>query len=148
MKKVRILMVCLGNICRSPMAEGILKSKLDDTIFFVDSAGTAAYHIGNQPDPRSISVGKKNGIDISYFRARKFTKEDFRNFNYIYVMDKSNYNDVLSLAQLSEDHKKVKLILEYEQEVPDPYYGDVGGFDHCYNLLDKACDQIVKELNL
>ena len=63
-------------------------------------------------------------------------------------MDKSNYNDVLSLAQLSEDHKKVKLILEYEQEVPDPYYGDVGGFDNCYNLLDKACDQIVKELNL
>lgn len=115
---------------------------------FVDSAGTAAYHIGNQPDPRSISIGKKNGIDISYFRARKFTKEDFRNFNYIYVMDKSNYNDVLSLTQLSEDHKKVKLILDYEQEVPDPYFGEVAGFDHCYNLLDKACNQIVKELNL
>ena len=143
----KILMVCLGNICRSPLAQGILKKKVGKSTF-VDSAGTAVYHIGNQPDPRSISVGKKNGIDISYFRARKFTKEDFRNFNYIYVMDKSNYNDVLSLAQLSEDHKKVKLILEYEQEVPDPYYGDVGGFDHCYNLLDKACDQIVKELNL
>jgi protein-tyrosine phosphatase len=143
----KILMVCLGNICRSPLAEGILKKKVSKSTF-VDSAGTAAYHIGNQPDPRSINVGKKNGIDISNFRARKFTKEDFINFNYIYVMDKSNYNDVLSLAQLSEDHKKVKLILDYEQEVPDPYYGEVGGFDHCYNLLDKACDQIVKELNL
>ena len=147
MMTTKILMVCLGNICRSPLAQGILIKKVAKSTF-VDSAGTAAYHIGNQPDPRSMNVGKKNGVDISSFRARKFTQEDFRNFNHIYVMDKSNYNDVLSLAQLSEDHKKVKLILEYEQEVPDPYYGDVGGFDHCYNLLDKACDQIVKELNL
>ena len=143
----KILMVCLGNICRSPLAQGILIKKVAKSTF-VDSAGTAAYHIGNQPDPRSINVGKKNGVDISSFRARKFTQEDFRNFNHIYVMDKSNYNDVLSLAQLSEDHKKVKLILDNEQEVPDPYYGELAGFDHCYNLLDKACDQIVKELNL
>ena len=147
MMTTKILMVCLGNICRSPLAQGILIKKVAKSTF-VDSAGTAAYHIGNQPDPRSINVGKKNGIDISSFRARKFTQEDFRNFNHIYVMDKSNYNDVLSLAQLSEDHKKVKLILDYEQEVPDPYYGELSGFDHCYNLLDKACDQIVKELNL
>ena len=143
----KILMVCLGNICRSPLAQGILIKKVAKSTF-VDSAGTAAYHIGNQPDPRSINVGKKNGVDISSFRARKFTQEDFRNFNHIYVMDKSNYYDVLSLAQLSEDHKKVKLILDNEQEVPDPYYGELAGFDHCYNLLDKACDQIVKELNL
>ena len=143
----KILMVCLGNICRSPLAQGILIKKVAKSTF-VDSAGTAAYHIGNQPDPRSINVGKKNGVDISSFRARKFTQEDFRNFNHIYVMDKSNYNDVLSLAQLSEDHKKVKLILDNEQEVPDPYYGKLAGFDHCYNLLDMACDQIVKELNL
>ena len=143
----KILMVCLGNICRSPLAQGILIKKVAKSTF-VDSAGTAAYHIGNQPDPRSINVGKKNGIDISNFRARKFTQEDFRNFNHVSIMDKSNYNDVLSLAQLSEDHKKVKLILDYEQEVPDPYFGEVEGFDHCYNLLDKACDQIVKELNL
>jgi len=143
----KILMVCLGNICRSPLAQGILIKKVAKSTF-VDSAGTAAYHIGNQPDPRSMNVGKKNGVDISSFRARKFTQEDFRNFNHIYVMDKSNYNDVLSLAQLSEDHKKVKLILDYEQEVPDPYYGELAGFDLCYNLLDKACDQIVKELNL
>ena len=147
MMTTKILMVCLGNICRSPLAQGILIKKVAKSTF-VDSAGTAAYHIGNQPDPRSINVGKKNGVDISSFRARKFSQEDFRNFNHIYVMDKSNYNDVLSLAQLSEDHKKVKLILDYEQEVPDPYYGELAGFDHCYNLLDKACDQIVKELNL
>ena len=147
MMTTKILMVCLGNICRSPLAQGILIKKVAKSTF-VDSAGTAAYHIGNQPDPRSINVGKKNGVDISSFRARKFTQEDFRNFNHIYVMDKSNYNDVLSLAQLSEDHKKVKLILDNEQEVPDPYYGELAGFDHCYNLLDKACDQIVKELNL
>ena len=143
----KILMVCLGNICRSPLAQGILIKKVAKSTF-VDSAGTAAYHIGNQPDPRSINVGKKNGVDISSFRARKFTQEDFRNFNHIYVKDKLNYYDVLSLAQLSEDHKKVKLILDNEQEVPDPYYGELAGFDHCYNLLDKACDQIVKELNL
>jgi len=147
MMTTKILMVCLGNICRSPLAQGILIKKVAKSTF-VDSAGTAAYHIGNQPDPRSINVGKKNGVDISSFRARKFTQEDFRNFNHIYVMDKSNYYDVLSLAQLSEDHKKVKLILDNEQEVPDPYYGELAGFDHCYNLLDKACDQIVKELNL
>ena len=97
----------------------------------IDSAGTAAYHIGKQPDPRSINVGKKNGIDISNLKARKFTKEDFKNFNHIYVMDKSNYNDVLSLAQSSEDHKKVKLILDYEEEVPDPYFGEANGFDYC-----------------
>ena len=147
MMTTKILMVCLGNICRSPLAQGILIKKVAKSTF-VDSAGTAAYHIGNQPDPRSINVGKKNGVDISSFRVRKFTQEDFRNFNHIYVMDKSNYYDVLSLAQLSEDHKKVKLILDNEQEVPDPYYGELAGFDHCYNLLDKACDQIVKELNL
>lgn len=114
----------------------------------IDSAGTAAYHIGKQPDPRSINVGKKNGIDISNLKARKFTKEDFKNFNHIYVMDKSNYNDVLSLAQSSEDHKKVKLILDYEEEVPDPYFGEADGFDYCYDLLDNACGQIIKELNL
>ena len=114
----------------------------------IDSAGTAAYHIGKQPDPRSINVGKKNGIDISNLKARKFTKEDFKNFNHIYVMDKSNYNDVLSLAQSSEDHKKVKLILDYEEEVPDPYFGEADGFDYCYDLLDNACVQIIKELNL
>lgn len=110
----------------------------------IDSAGTAAYHIGKQPDPRSINVGKKNGIDISNLKARKFTKEDFKNFNHIYVMDKSNYNDVLSLAQSSEDHKKVKLILDYEEEVPDPYFGEADGFDYCYDLLDNACVQIIK----
>ena len=143
----KILMVCLGNICRSPLAQGILIKKAPQSTL-IDSAGTVAYHIGNQPDPRSINIGKKNDIDISNFKSRKFTKEDFKNFNHIYVMDKSNYNDVLSLAQSSEDHKKVKLILDYEQEVPDPYYGELEEFDYCYSLLDKACDQIVKELNL
>ena len=130
-----------------PIGSRNFKKKVPQSTL-IDSAGTAAYHIGNQPDPRSIDVGKKNGIDISNSKARKFTKEDFKNFNHIYVMDKSNYNDVLLLAQSSEDHKKVKLILDYEQEVPDPYYGEVDGFDYCYKLLDKACDQIVKELNL
>ena len=140
-------MVCLGNICRSPLAQGILIKKVPQSTL-IDSAGTAAYHIGKQPDPRSINVGKKNGIDISNLKARKFTKEDFKNFNHIYVMDKSNYNDVLSLAQSSEDHKKVKLILDYEEEVPDPYFGEANGFDYCYDLLDNACGQIIKELNL
>ncbi len=147
MVTTKILMVCLGNICRSPLAQGILEKKVSLSTI-VDSAGTAAYHVGTPPDQRSIDVGKKNGIDIGHYRARKFIKEDFKNFNHIYVMDQSNYHDVLAQAQSTEDHIKVNLILHSHQEVRDPYYGGTEGFDYCYKLLDNACDQIVKDLNL
>ena len=147
MEPTKILMVCLGNICRSPLAQGILESKITSNTV-VDSAGTAAYHVGNPPDPRSIAVAKQNGIPISQFRARKFTREDFKNFNHIYVMDQSNYKDVIGLAETRAEQEKVSLLLPDEKEVPDPYYGGPEGFDSCYSLLDDACTQIVKKLNL
>lgn len=147
MEPTKILMVCLGNICRSPLAQGILESKITSNTV-VDSSGTAAYHVGNPPDPRSIAVAKQNGIRISQFRARKFTREDFKNFNHIYVMDQSNYKDVIGLAETREEQEKVSLLLPDEKEVPDPYYGGPEGFESCYSLLDDACTQIVKKLNL
>src|SRR5690554_6898014 len=124
----RILMVCLGNICRSPLAEGILKSKVDPEKVFVDSAGTSNYHIGHSPDPRSISIAEQRKLDITSQLGRQFQVSDFHEFDHIYVMDMSNYHDVLSLARTEEDKKKVSLILNEifpgeNVEVPDPYYG-------------------------
>lgn len=147
----KVLMVCLGNICRSPLAEGILKSKVDSKKILVDSAGTAAYHVGNLPDSRSIAVAKKHQIDITDQRARAFSKNDFTNFDCIYVMDQSNYNNVINFAE-NENHKsKVKMILNElhpgeGMEVPDPYYGGDGGFDHVYQLLNDSCDCISERL--
>lgn len=129
-------MVCLGNICRSPLAEGILKSKLPENIFFVDSAGTANYNIGQQPDHRSIETAKRYGIDISNQRGRQFVVSDFDNFDYIYAMDSNNFNDIISLSRNINDTSKVKLILDELTDndiadVPDPYYGDNQGFEMC-----------------
>jgi protein-tyrosine phosphatase len=143
----KILMVCLGNICRSPLAEGILQSKVNKELVFVDSAGTAAFHVGNLPDERSIAVAKQYGIDISNQQARKFTEKDFLNFDVIYAMDKSNYQNIISLATSDEDVEKVKMILNESQpnknySVPDPYYGEEIGFEEVYKMLNKACDSI------
>ena len=147
MESTKILMVCLGNICRSPLAQGILNSKITSNTF-VDSAGTAAYHVGNPPDPRSTEIAKQKGIDISQYRARKFTKEDFTKFDQIFVMDQSNFEDVIRLAETKAEQDKVSLILPFEQELPDPYYGGKEGFEYCYSLLDKACDQIIEKMKL
>ena len=148
MKKV--LMVCLGNICRSPLAQGILEYKTSKNVY-VDSAGTAAYHQGNLPDKRSVEVAAKYGLDITNQRARKFKKEDFDTFDVIYVMDESNLADILLLARNNQDQQKVKLILneihpDKNQSVPDPYYGGDSGFENVYKMLDEACNQIVKKL--
>lgn len=145
-------MVCLGNICRSPLAEGILKSKVYSFKTFVDSAGTGAYHVGEKPDKRSIAIAKQNGIDITDQKARKFTKEDFKLFDLIYVMDNSNYNNVVSLASNEVEKEKVKLILNEvfpgeNLDVPDPYYGGDFGFKNVYNMLDEACNIIAQQLN-
>ena len=147
----KILMVCLGNICRSPLAEGILQSKVNKELVFVDSAGTAAYHVGNLPDERSIAVAKQYGIDISNQQARKFTEKDFLNFDVIYAMDKSNYQNIISLATRDEDVDKVKMILNESQpdknySVPDPYYGGKNGFEKVYKMLNEACDSIIYKL--
>lgn len=145
-------MVCLGNICRSPLAEGILKSKVFSFKTFVDSAGTGAYHVGEKPDKRSIAVAKANGIDISSQKARKFTVEDYNLFDIIYVMDNSNYSNVISLARNEADKLKVKLILnevfpDENLDVPDPYHGGDFGFRNVYKMLDEACDVIAKNIN-
>ncbi len=142
----RILMVCLGNICRSPLAHGILQSKLPSDKFFIDSAGTGNYHIGQQPDKRSIAIAKQNGIDISTQQCRQFEISDFENFDVVYVMDASNFSDVVKMARNPDDIAKVKLILDNDSstssEVPDPYFGDHKDFEEVFNLLDKACDAI------
>ncbi len=147
----KILMVCLGNICRSPLAEGILKSKLSSDNFYVDSAGTANYHTGELPDIRSIQIAQKYHIDISDQRGRQFNVKDFDVFDHIYVMDRSNYHNVISLARNNNDKRKVKLILkelypEDNMDVPDPYYGGQDGFQNVFNLLDKACEIISNKL--
>lgn len=148
---IKILMVCLGNICRSPLAEGILASKLSKKKFTVDSAGTGSWHIGHSPDERSISTAKRNGLNISNQKGRQFTTTDFDTFDYIYVMDKSNFEDVIHLAKTSEQKKKVDLILNElfpneNVDVPDPYYGSPDGFDPVYKMLDEACEIIAKKL--
>ena len=148
----KILMVCLGNICRSPLAEGILKSKVFSFKTVVDSAGTAEYHNGKKPDRRSIAIAKEHGIDIADQRARKFLVEDFNKFDFIYVMDNSNYEDVIALARNEKDKSKVKLILnevfpDENLDVPDPYFGGDFGFKSVYKMLDEACDIIAKKIN-
>ncbi len=148
----KILMVCLGNICRSPLAEGILKSKLPIPNFMIDSAGTANYHTGDSPDRRSIAVAKKYGLDISHLRGRQFSVRDFDAFDIIYVMDESNYNDVVALARNNADSAKVKFILNevypnQNYNVPDPYYGGNDGFENVYKMLDEACSIIADTLN-
>ena len=143
-------MVCLGNICRSPLAEGILKAKVDPEFVFVDSAGTGGYHVGERPDSRSIAVANKYGIDISQQRCRKFTKADFIEFDYIYVMDNSNYANVIALAESEQDIDKVSLLLSEidinENEVPDPYYGGDQGFEYVFDLINSACNIIASKL--
>ena len=149
---IKVLMVCLGNICRSPFAEGILVSKVKSDEIFVDSAGTGAYHIGKLPDKRSIEVAEKYGIDITNQRARKFTVKDFDTFDYIYAMDESNYQNILMLARTNDDKSKVQLILNEAHTtknlaVPDPYYGGNQGFENVYTMLEQACEIIANKLS-
>ena len=149
---MKILMVCLGNICRSPLAEGILQAKADAAGLYwkVDSAGTAGYHIGEAPHELSQKVAKQNGVDISYQRGRKLRKEDFLSFDKIYVMDSENYKDARKIAGDNWDDKKVDLILNElypheNRDVPDPWYGGFEDFKKVYAMLDKACDEIIKK---
>ena len=147
----KVIMVCLGNICRSPMAEGILMHKTQGKDVTVESAGTSDYHIGSLPYKRSIEVAKKNGLDITDQRGRQFKTSDFDTYDYIYAMDNSNYNNIIALARNEADKDKVHLILNSifpgeNVDVPDPYYGGDQGFDHVYNMLDEACEVIAKKL--
>jgi protein-tyrosine phosphatase len=143
---MKILMVCLGNICRSPLAEGVLQRMADDQHlnWEVDSAGTGGWHVGEGPDRRSVRTARAHGIDISRQICRKFSKNDFEDFDYIYVMDRDNLRDVLAIAPDEEARKKVKLLLG-NKEVPDPYYDD-NLFEPVFELVQDGCREIVKSL--
>jgi|TARA_R110000796_G_scaffold77155_6_gene172362 protein-tyrosine phosphatase len=133
------------------LAEGILKSKLDKETIQVDSAGTASYHIGKKPDSRSISIAKKYGIDISQQRCRQFTAKDFDEYDLIYAMDRSNYENIVALAENENAIAKVNLLLHRSnvtsKEVPDPYYGGEDGFEEVFQLIDAACNLIAQDIN-
>lgn len=146
-------MVCLGNICRSAMAQGILEQKVLATniVAQVDSAGTSSYHIGEAPDRRAQQKALDYDIDISKQQARQFTVNDFDEFDFIFAMDESNNKDIIRLARNEKDIQKVEMILNLSfpkenKNVPDPYYGGEEGFENVYQLLDNACDVFIKKL--
>lgn len=148
-------MVCLGNICRSPLAEGILRKKLAEEKIdsLVDSAGLINYHKGSQPDHRSIAVARKYGIDISTQRARPFDKADLVKFDYIFAMDSSNYENLLEYASNAVEENKIFMLLNFagmgeRRSVPDPYYGKLNDFENVYELLDKACTLVAQKLKV
>ncbi len=149
---MKILAVCLGNICRSPLAEGILRHHLDDS-FEIDSAGTSGYHQGAPPDKRSIAIAKENGIDISGQKCRTIQKSDFEYFDRIYVMDDSNFENVNAMIENPNHKAKVKLILEEDpnaasKEVPDPYYGSEADFREVFDMIEKAVLNIKSNLQV
>lgn len=146
---MRILMVCLGNICRSPLAQGILqrKARENDLDWEIDSAGTGSWHIGESPDSRSVYTASQHGLDISGQRARQFHRQDLKVFDLVLAMDQSNYRDIFRIAESPEEKKKVRKILDYTTDgnggdVPDPYWDD-DGFEKVYQMLDKSCDAII-----
>lgn len=140
-------MVCLGNICRSPLAEGIMQHLADEQglDWQVDSAGTGSWHVGEGPDRRSVRTARNNGIDISNQVCRQFRRKDFSDFDHIFVMDKYNLSDVLAMAPDEEAAAKVKLLLG-NREVPDPYYDD-SQFEPVFNLVEQGCRDIIKQLS-
>jgi len=148
---MKLLMVCLGNICRSPLAEGIMQQEIDahQLNWIVDSAGTGSWHVGDPPDPRSIEVARQHDLDITHQRARQFKAADLQEFDYIFAMDSSNYQNIIRLTDSEEQRQKVKLIMNmerpgYNESVPDPYY-DEDGFDEVYQMLTRACKGVIKE---
>lgn len=144
----KVLMVCLGNICRSPLAEGIMRQLTKGKAFEIDSAGTANYHAGAAPDPRSIEVAAQNGIDISQQQARQLTTQDIVDFDHILVMDRQNLNDAMALCTTKEQRNKITLLNEVTavspEEVPDPYYGEEDGFAFVYTLLYHSCSKWIE----
>lgn len=149
---MKVLMVCLGNICRSPLAQGILehKVKVAGLDWQIDSAGTGAWHVGQQPDRRSCEAAHRHGIDITAQAARRISHADLQDFDLVYCMDSSNYNDVIALCRTQDEKDKVKLIMNEAEPkknigVPDPYFGGADGFEAVYQMLDRACDAIIKK---
>ncbi|MFW5450261.1 MAG: low molecular weight protein-tyrosine-phosphatase [Methylophagaceae bacterium] len=146
MSQIKVLFVCMGNICRSPTAEGVFNAVITNMgsadCFMVDSAGTHAYHVGEQPDSRAQQIARGRGVNLSTIRARKVSPSDFEHFDHILAMDDDNYQILLSTSP-SKYHHKIKLFLEYapdcdERDVPDPYYGGQNGFNHVFDLVEDA----------
>ncbi|TVR86053.1 MAG: low molecular weight phosphotyrosine protein phosphatase [Saprospirales bacterium] len=145
---MKILMVCLGNICRSPLAEGIMKEKVreNNLEWDVSSAGTSSYHIGESPDPRSVKMAESRGLDITDQRAMQFQRKHFEEYDLIYAMDRANLENIYNLATKESDREKVKMIMEESstrepEDIPDPYWNNQ--FTKVYDMLDDACEQIV-----
>lgn len=144
---VRVLFVCMGNICRSPMAEGVFRRMLEGTgltdKIYVDSAGTHSYHIGAPPDPRGQATALRRGIDLRGIRARQVTVADFAEFDYVLAMDRNNFEHLLALCPDRELRRRIQLFMDFapdlpEREVPDPYYGGPSGFERVMDLVDEA----------
>ncbi|SMD36411.1 protein-tyrosine phosphatase [Reichenbachiella faecimaris] len=145
MKKV--LFVCLGNICRSPLGEAIFNHKADSLAMIADSAGTAAYHVGEKPDHRSIEVARKHGVPIKH-KARKFIAEDFNRFDYVLAMDEHNFEDMKALTAGSTEHLFLLRAFDPKSNgdlnVPDPYYGGPEGFENVFQMVSRSVDELIK----
>lgn len=151
---IKVLFVCLGNICRSPLAEGIMRQKIKErnleSQISVDSCGTSKYHIGEQPDPRTVDNAKQHNIHLNH-QARQFHKEDFRKFDYILAMDSANMHLIKRLDQTHEFENKLALMRSYDPEqpnsdVPDPYFGGEDGFEEVYKILNRSVDEFLNHL--
>jgi len=154
MKTVNVLFVCMGNICRSPTAQGVFERLLAEAnlseLVGTDSAGTHAYHVGEPPDKRATAAAARRGVDLTRQRARRVAPEDFEGFDYVLVMDRSNYDDLLALSP-PEHAAKLRLFLEFApglgiDEVPDPYYGGVTGFERVLDLIEEAADGLLADI--
>jgi protein-tyrosine phosphatase len=153
MSEIKILMVCLGNICRSPLAEGIFRHKANEAGLkcHVDSAGTGGWHINEPPHPLSQKVARKNGIDISGQKARRFVPEDMHHFDFIFFMDKNNMEDAKRICGKNWLPEKASLLLDHlpehpNREVPDPYFGEFDGYIFVFELISNACENIIENL--
>ena len=155
-RSVRVLFVCLGNICRSPLAEGLFQQKVNDAGLAdrveVDSAGTGGWHVGAPPDRRMTATASKRGVDLSRLQARQLDRADLDDFDHVFVMDKSNLHDTLALDPNGDHGTRVRLFREFDPEpgdyqVPDPYYGGPEGFDRVYDIADRTTDAILERLS-
>lgn len=151
---INVLFVCMGNICRSPLAHGLFEDLVNKEGFSdrikVDSAGTHAYHVGEPPDPRSVQTAQRHGIDLSTQRARRVALHDFEKFDFILAMDRDNYRILINSAPAEHQHK-IRLFLEFapqrsEEEVPDPYYGGPDGFDRVYEMVEAAASGLMADI--
>jgi protein-tyrosine phosphatase len=154
MKNINVLFVCMGNICRSPTAQGVFRSLLmreglSDRIL-TDSAGTVAYHVGEKPDRRAMATASRRGVDLSDLRARRALTQDFERFDYVIAMDRANYSDLLEICPPGYE-ERLYLFLDFaperpEDEVPDPYYGGAAGFDRVFDLIEDASRGLLKHI--